>query len=108
MSTLENSTPRVGIKQVKQMLQDGKTRKEIAEHYGKSQAEMNATVWQHPELKGLKTKKIHYVEIVEDEDAVEVAANSQDIVDGPEEVSTTSNASEETSSWSQPVLGTQE
>lgn len=60
---------RITISEVKSLLDQGKSRKEIADHYGKSMAEMQRTVWCHPKLKNLKAKKQYTgVELVDDED----------------------------------------
>lgn len=93
----------IGIKQVKAMLQEGKSRKEIAEHYGRSQAEMNATVWQHPELKGLKAKKIHHVDIVEDEDAIEQTDAAAPVAEATQEQEEVPAGDDTTSTWNQPA-----
>jgi len=47
----------ITISGVLSLLSQGKNRKEIAEHYGKTQTEMNLLVWSHPKLKGRKVKK---------------------------------------------------
>ncbi len=64
---MENK-PKIGIKQVCDMLKDGKTRNEIAEFYGISKADCKR-LFQHPDLKGKKTIKKPELgfEIVEDE-----------------------------------------
>lgn len=60
---------RITISEVKSLLDQGKSRKEIADHYGKSMAEMQRTVWCHPKLKNLKAKKQYTgVELVDDEE----------------------------------------
>lgn len=61
---------RITVSEVKGLLDQGKSRKEIADHYGKSMAEMQRTVWCHPKLKNLKAKKQYTgVELIDDEDA---------------------------------------
>lgn len=75
---------RITVSEVKGLLDQGKSRKEIAEHYGKSMAEMQRTVWCHPKLKNLKAKKQYTgVELVDDEDApvAEVAQVQDQITD---------------------------
>lgn len=64
---MENK-PKIGIKQVCDMLKDGKTRDEIAEFYGITKADCKR-LFQHPDLKGKKTIKKPELgfEIVEDE-----------------------------------------
>ena len=54
--TVENKTV-ITINGVLALLEQGKTRKEIAEHFGKTQTEMQKIVWSHPKLKGRKIKK---------------------------------------------------
>ena len=48
---------RITISDVLGLLAQGKSRKEIAEHYGRTQADMNKMVWGHPKLKNRKAKK---------------------------------------------------
>lgn len=64
----ENETKRkqIVVSEVLDLLNSGKTRKEIAEHYGKPLSVMNATVFKHPEIKNIKTKKELDFEIVDD------------------------------------------
>jgi hypothetical protein len=72
----ENSAPlQITISGVLSLLSQGKNRKEIAEHYGKTQTEMNLLVWSHPKLKGRKVKKQYTgIELVDLEDEEEVQA----------------------------------
>ena len=73
---------RITISEVKGLLDQGKSRKEIADHYGKSMAEMQRTVWCHPKLKNLKAKKQYTgVELVDDEDAPVAEATNGQITD---------------------------
>lgn len=91
---MENK-PKIGIKQVCDMLRDGKTRDEIAEFYGISKADCKR-LFQHPDLKGKKTIKKPELgfEIVEDESVKE-----QIVLDSPgipeEEVKTDTLDSED-------------
>jgi uncharacterized membrane-anchored protein YhcB (DUF1043 family) len=74
---------RITVSEVKSLLDQGKSRKEIADHFGKTQAEMQRMVWSHPKLKNLKAKKQYTgIELMDDEETL-VAEN---VV---EEVSTT-------------------
>ena len=67
---------RITISEVKSLLDQGKSRKEIADHFGKTQAEMQRMVWSHPKLKNLKAKKQYTsVELVDDEE--ETVAETQ-------------------------------
>jgi hypothetical protein len=74
-NTVEQQAPlRITISEVKGLLDQGKSRKEIADHYGKSMAEMQRMVWSNPKLKNLKAKKQYTgVELVDDEEETPVA-----------------------------------
>lgn len=48
---------RITISDVLGLLAEGKSRKEIAEHYGRTQSDMIKMVWGHPKLKNRKAKK---------------------------------------------------
>lgn len=108
-ATVEAVAPRfqVSIAQCQAFLKEGKTRKEIAEYYNLPMSVMAEKVWSNPALKGLKTKKIYNVELVDDrvlaEEAVvandavaamaEVTAEEVTVVPAPEmEVETTTEA----------------
>ena len=105
----EAVAPRVSITQCQTFLKEGKTRKEIAEYYNLPVSVMAEKVWSHPALKGLKTKKIYNIEVVDDRvfaeeavvanDAVAamVEVNTEEVLDMPEpatleEVNTTTEA----------------
>lgn len=67
-NTLQQSTLRITISEVKALLEQGKSRKEIAEYYGRNQAEMKRMVWSNPKLKNLKAKKQYNdIELVDDD-----------------------------------------
>ena len=70
----------ITISGVLSLLSQGKNRKEIAEHYGKTQTEMNLLVWSHPKLKGRKVKKqytgIELVDDLEEEEEVQAQAET--------------------------------
>lgn len=91
---------RITVSEVKGLLDQGKSRKEIADHYGKSMAEMQRTVWCHPKLKNLKAKKQYTgVELVDDEDAVVEVTQVQDqitdaVTQAPEAVQAFENQEE--------------
>lgn len=70
---VEQQAPlRITVSEVKSLLDQGKSRKEIAEYYGKSQAEMQRMVWSHPKLKNLKAKKQYTgIELMDDEEGVD-------------------------------------
>lgn len=57
---------KITISGVKDLLSEGKSRKEIAEHYGVPMSVMKEKVWSHPELKNLKAKKGHNIELIDD------------------------------------------
>lgn len=75
---------RITVSEVKSLLDQGKSRKEIAEHFGKTQAEMQRMVWSHPKLKNLKAKKQYTgIELMDDEEdtVAEVAENTQQVAE---------------------------
>jgi hypothetical protein len=85
---VEQQAPlRITVSEIKGLLNQGKSRKEIAEYYGKSVAEMQRSVWSNPKLKNLKAKK-QYNDIVleDDEQEQEEQADVNEIahVPGPE------------------------
>lgn len=57
---------KITISGVKDLLSEGKSRKEIAEYYGVPMSVMKEKVWSHPELKNLKAKKGHNIELIDD------------------------------------------
>ena len=57
---------KVTIPDVKALLDQGKTRKEIAEYYGVPMSVMKIKVWSHPDLKNLKAKKQYDIELIDD------------------------------------------
>jgi hypothetical protein len=75
----QNAPLRITISEVRGLLDLGKNRKQIADHYGKSMAEMQRTVWSHPKLKNLKAKKQYTgIELEDDtEDALVAEVNTQ-------------------------------
>jgi len=62
---------RITISDVLGLLDQGKSRKEIAEHYGRTQLEMKKMVWDHPKLKNRKAKK-QYVGIELEDDTEDI------------------------------------
>lgn len=74
---------RITVSEVKSLLDQGKSRKEIAEYYGKTQAEMQRMVWSHPKLKNLKAKKQYTgIELEDDtDDAPAAEATNGQITD---------------------------
>lgn len=62
---------RITISEVLSLLAQGKSRKEIAEHYGRTQTEMKNIVWNHPKLKNRKAKK-QYVGIELEDDTADI------------------------------------
>jgi hypothetical protein len=74
---------RITISDVLGLLAQGRSRKEIAEHYGRTQSDMNKMVWGHPKLKNRKAKKQYTgIELEDDTDDVAVAEVAH--VPGPE------------------------
>ena len=73
MSTAESKKIVITIPGVKELLNQGKSRKEIAEHFGVPMSVMKEKVWSHPELKNLKAKKQYDIELLGEEPATEVA-----------------------------------
>lgn len=84
---------RITISDVLGLLAEGKSRKEIAEHYGRTQSDMIKMVWGHPKLKNRKAKKQYTgIELEDDtEDVVASEVNDQitDAVTVTEEVAHT-------------------
>jgi len=70
----ETTKKQVGIKNIQAMLKQGMTRKEIAAHYNLPLSYMQANIFNHEDLKGLKTAKSYNVELVEEEGITESAA----------------------------------
>jgi uncharacterized protein (DUF433 family) len=64
---------RITISDVLGLLAEGKSRKEIAEHYGRTQSDMIKMVWGHPKLKNRKAKK-QYTGIELEDDTEDVIA----------------------------------
>jgi hypothetical protein len=48
------------------MLSEGKTRKEIAAHYELPLSALSKSVFQHPDLKNKKSKKVYEIALIED------------------------------------------
>jgi alpha-D-ribose 1-methylphosphonate 5-triphosphate diphosphatase PhnM len=60
---------RITVSEIKSLLDQGKSRKEIAEYFNKTQAEMQRMVWSNPKLKNLKAKKQYTgIELIDDEE----------------------------------------
>ncbi len=74
---------RITVSDVLGLLAQGKSRKEIAEHYGRTQSDMNKMVWGHPKLKNRKAKKQYTgIELEDDtEDINDVAEVNDQITD---------------------------
>ena len=96
---------RITISDVLGLLDQGKSRKEIAEHYGRTQLEMKKMVWDHPKLKNRKAKK-QYVGIELEDDTEDI----NDVVRPPavpgEETTTTEPVVEATMLEAETVPGT--
>ena len=79
---------RITISDVLGLLAEGKSRKEIAEHYGRTQSDMIKMVWGHPKLKNRKAKKQYTgIELEDDtEDINDVAEVTPEVETVTEEV----------------------
>jgi uncharacterized protein (DUF433 family) len=79
---------RITISDVLGLLAEGKSRKEIAEHYGRTQSDMIKMVWGHPKLKNRKAKKQYTgIELEDDtEDINDVAEVTPEVVAETEDV----------------------
>ena len=80
---------RITISDVLGLLDQGKSRKEIAEYYGRTQSDMKKMVWDHPKLKNRKAKKQYSgIELEDDtEDINDVAeVPAENLVTETEEV----------------------
>lgn len=66
MSQTQENAPqvRITISEVLSLLDQGKSRKEIAEHFGQTQTAMQRMVWSNPKLKAKKAKKQYSDEIM--------------------------------------------
>jgi hypothetical protein len=91
----------VSLEEIKGFLAEGKTRKEIAEYYGLPLSAMAKSVFQHPELKSKKSKKIYEIVLAEDmPENVSLEAPHSPLA---EEVITQESVSEDTQQDSQDV-----
>ena len=86
---VEQQAPlRITVSEIKGLLNQGKSRKEIAEYYGKSVAEMQRSVWSNPKLKNLKAKKQYNDIVLEDDEqdtpVAEMVTEEDAHVPGPE------------------------
>jgi hypothetical protein len=71
----------VSLSEIKQMLSEGKTRKEIAAHYELPLSALSKSVFQHPDLKNKKSKKIYEIALIED--SVQESPSESDSIDMP-------------------------
>ncbi len=78
-----NAPLRITISEVLSLLDQGKSRKEIAEHYGRTQTEMKRIVWEHPKLKNRKAKKQYTGIELEDDTEDTAAAVEVEVAQGP-------------------------
>lgn len=76
---------RITISDVLGLLDQGKSRKEIAEYYGRTQSDMKKMVWDHPKLKNRKAKKQYTgIELEDDtEDINDVAEVNSEALEAP-------------------------
>ena len=83
---------------VKELLEQGKDRAEIAAHFGKSVAEMKRTVWSDPSMKNLKKKAASTITFINDTveaGALAEAPVAESVVEAVEEVAQEEVAQEE-------------
>lgn len=85
VATATQEVLRITISDVLGLLAQGKSRKEIAEHYGRTQSEMNKMVWGHPKLKNKKAKKQYTGIELEDDtedinDVAQVTAETVEVI----------------------------
>ena len=105
---MQDNRVKVSPKDVLAFLADGKTREEIRKHYGLSKSDMKR-MFEHPDLKGRKTKKAPGFVFEEDSPSEEIfntdnatsdtATQSSDVqdnsgIDGQEQTTT-----EQSSQW---------
>ena len=65
----------ITVSAVKELLNQGLDRKEIAVHFGMSVAAMARDVWGHPALKNLKAKRESNIILVDDRTPAEIEAS---------------------------------
>jgi hypothetical protein len=63
-----NVNRQVTISEVISLLDQGKSRKEIAEYYNIPMSVMAEKIFSHPKLKGLKAKKQYHINLIDDTD----------------------------------------
>jgi len=68
---------KIVIPEVLEMLKSGKTRKEIAQHYGMPLSAMKEKVFSHPDLKNRKTKKTYDIEVFDSAEDLEESNQEQ-------------------------------
>jgi hypothetical protein len=68
MSVEQEVKKDITVSAVLALLDEGKSREEIAAHFGETVSAMKATVWQHPKLKNRKAKKQFAINLIDDTD----------------------------------------
>lgn len=66
-------------KEVLRLLNEGKSREEIAAYFGQTVAAMKIMVWSHPKLKNRKAKKQFAINLIDDME--EVATTQNEVVE---------------------------
>lgn len=77
--------------EVRALIAENKTRKEIAEHFGVSQEEMKRKVWSHPAFKNKKLS-LQPAVFIDDEAGVQTEASAETTEDAATETATTQDA----------------
>lgn len=75
----------IDVNDVLQLLDNGKTRKEIAEHYSISASECKE-LFEHPKLKGKRAKKPLSFVIVDREETIKESVNSEELKNKEEDL----------------------
>lgn len=109
---MENGKKVIKVSDVLNFLEEGKTRKDIQDHYGISQKELRE-LFQHPKLKGRKTKKAFEPSFVIEDDLDgdnNNEANEIAQTNSPQEQVETevTNAAEEESPFQEETVGEEE
>lgn len=103
---MQDNRIKISPKDVLAFLADGKTREEIREHYGLSKSDMKR-VFEHPDLKGRKTKKAPGFVFEEDSPSEEIFNRDNEINAGENESLSEQNSIESTETQSEEQIVTE-